>query len=409
MTPRQVSLRTARRLAITRQMLAGPRPPATEDGFLEMARRIRCIQLDPTNAVARTQFLVPFSRLGPYDPALLDQILWRDKFLFHYWAHAASLVLTEDYPIHRRQMITWGTGESGWGRRAREWMSANHALRRHILAQLRRKGPLRSRDFDDRSVHSWGSSGWTNDRNVGRMLDFLWAQGKVMVAGRAGAERLWDLAAAWWPDWMPRDHLSAQQAVRLAAPISLRCLGVGTKKHINEHFIRGDYPGLAKTMQSLERKGEIVPVSVEGITKGSWFAHRADLELIDALQMDEWEPRTVLLSPFDNLICDRERTEVLFDFRYRIEIYVPKNQRLYGYYSMPILHGDRLIGRVDPSFDRKSRRLTINSAHAEPTTARSRTVGAAVRGAVEELATWLGATTIEYQNVTFEPWRRSLK
>src|SRR5918999_2094526 len=105
---RTLSPETARRLAITRQMLAGPSPPATGAGLLELARRIRCIQLDPTNAVARTQLLVPYSRLGAYDPALLDRLLWHEKSLFHYWAHAASLVLTEDYPIHRRQMISWG-------------------------------------------------------------------------------------------------------------------------------------------------------------------------------------------------------------------------------------------------------------------------------------------------------------
>ena len=144
---------------MSRQALAGSGPEPTAEGLLEMVRRIRCIQLDPTNVVARTQLLVPYSRIGRYDPALLDRLMWTDKSLFHYWAHAASVVLTEDYPIHRRQMIAWLSGETQWAHRVREWMAANQALRRHVLGELRRRGPLRTRDFDDRSVHAWGSSG----------------------------------------------------------------------------------------------------------------------------------------------------------------------------------------------------------------------------------------------------------
>jgi uncharacterized protein len=394
---------------VSRQALAGPRPEPTAEGLLEMVRRIRCIQVDPTNVVARTQLLVPYSRIGRYDPARLDRLMWTDKSLFHYWAHAASLVLTEDYPIHHRQMIAWLSGETQWAHRVREWMASNQALRRHVLGELRRRGPLRTRDFEDLSVHAWGSSGWTDQRNVGRMLDFLWAQGKVMVAGRAGVERLWDVAERWWPEWMPRERLSPEQAVARATSISLRCLGVGTRKHVSNHFIRGSYPGLARRMELLEHRGEILHVDVEGLGGGRWFLHQEDLPLVEELEKNNWEPRTVLLSPFDNLICDRARTEALFGFHYRIEIYVPKNKRRYGYFSMPVLHGDRLIGRVDPSFDRKANRLVINSAHAEDSTDRSRRTAASVKGAIEELAQWLGASSIEYRNIAFEPWRRALR
>lgn len=394
---------------MSRQALAGPGPEPTAEGLLEMVRRIRCIQLDPTNVVARTQLLVPYSRIGRYDPALLDRLMWTDKSLFHYWAHAASVVLTEDYPIHRRQMIAWLSGETQWAHRVREWMAANQALRRHVLGELRRRGPLRTRDFEDRSVHAWGSSGWTDQRNVGRMLDFLWAQGKVMVAGRVGVERLWDVAERWWPEWMPRERLSPEQAVARAARISLRCLGAGTRKHVSDHFIRGSYPGLAKRMELLEHRGEILDVDVEGLGGGRWFLHQEDLPLVEELEKNNWEPRTVLLSPFDNLICDRARTEALFGFHYRIEIYVPKNKRRYGYFSMPVLHGDRLIGRVDPSLDRKANRLVINSAHGEDSTDRSRRTAGSVKGAIEEMAQWLGTSSIEYRNITFEPWRRALR
>jgi uncharacterized protein len=409
MVKRTISIPIARRLAISRQLLAGARPPATAGGLMRVARRIRCIQVDPTKAVAPTQFLVPFSRLGSYDPALLDRLLWDEKKLFYYWAHAASLVLTEDYPLHRLLMDTYLTGDAKWVQGFKDWLATNDTLRRSILRELEQKGPLRSRDFTQEAAADWKSSGWTAGRNVTKVLDYLWTKGEVMVAGRSGAERVWDLAENWWPSWMPREQLPADQIVRMAASISLRCLGVATAKQINDHFTRWRYGGLTDALTSLESDGEIVPIKVEGLDRASWFIHRKDLTAIRKLESDAWEPRTVLLSPFDNLICDRARTESLFDFHYRIEIYVPKTKRRFGYFSMPVLHGDRLIGRVDPAFDRKTERLVINSAHAEPSTERSRTTAVAVRGAIEELASWLGARTIEYRAVNFDPWKRVMR
>src|SRR5437868_2678298 len=193
------------------------------------------------------------------------------------------------------------------------------------------------------------------------MLDFLWTQGKLMVAGRVGGQRLWDLAERCLPEWAPREELDRHEAVRRAAQKSLRALGVARPREIAQHYTRGRYPGLQKALDELESEGRIEQVQIvdedQAIWPGPWYVHAEDLPLLERLAAGEWHPRTTLLSPFDNLICDRARTEKLFDFEFRIEIYVPAAQRQYGYFVMPILHGDRLIGRVDPRFDRAHRRL----------------------------------------------------
>jgi uncharacterized protein YcaQ len=397
-TTRTVSPVDVRRLAIIKQRLTGPRPAATARGLMEVIRELRCVQLDPTNAVAQTQMLVPWSRIGSYDTALLEDLLWKEKKLFHYWAHGASWVLTEDYPIHRHRMRTYLTGDEQWDRRMREWVDDNAELKRHILSELRRKGPLRSRDFEDRARVPWESSGWTAGRNVGRMLDYLWAKGEITIAGRDGSQRLWDLSRNWFPEWTPRDGLSSRQVVERAAQISLRCLGVATRAHIAAHFVRGAYPGLDGVLARLAHRGVIEEVSV--VERGSpwrglWYIHSDDVPLVEKIE-DLWEPRTVLLSPFDNLICDRARTERLFGFSYRIEIYVPKDKRRFGYFAMPVLHGDRFVARIDPMMDRRANTLRINAIHLEPSSGPDRATSKAVGDAVAELARFVGARDIEY-------------
>src|SRR5205085_3121585 len=241
--------------------------------------------------------------------------------------------------------------------RIREWVAESAPMRRHILKEIRKRGPLRSRDLEDRSEKDWRSGGWTNERNVGRMLDILWTKGQIMVVGRSGAQRWWDLSERWLPEWTPRDRLGDVQAVRVASQRSLRGLGVGTRRHIERHFIRSTYPGLKTVLAKLEKEGAIERVEVldaEGAPLPEpWYLHAEDVPLLERSSAGDWEPRTTLLSPFDNLICDRDRTELLWNFFYRAEFYTPKEKRVYGFYALPILHGELLIGRVDAEMDRK--------------------------------------------------------
>ena len=371
-------------------------------------RDLGCLQLDPTNAVARSHLLVLWSRLGAYDPAHLEALLWQQRQLFEYWAHAASIVLTEEYPIHHLRMRRHGTGDSDGARQVREWMDANDALRRQILDTLHAQGPLPARAFDDTAAVPWRSSGWTGGRNVDRMLAFLWGQGKIMVAGRAGNQKLWDTAERHLPAWTPREELDEREVVRRAAQKSLRALGVARTDHIERHYTRDRYPGLPETLAALDAEGRIVRVQIGDATQtwpGTWYVHSDDLPTLDRLAAGEWEPRTTLLSPFDNLICDRQRTETLFNFSFRLEIYVPRAQRRYGYYVLPILHGDRLIGRADPVMDRKRGRLTVHAVHAEPDAPTTREAARAIANAIADLASFLGAREIAYGEVVPDAWK----
>jgi uncharacterized protein len=364
------------------------------------------------NVVARTHQLVVRSRLGNYDPAALDSLLWGRRELFEFWAHSASIVPTSDYPIHEATLMRgYSKGNRVGHQKLRNWVVANDPLRRQIFAELRKHGPLQARDFSGRAAVPWSSTGWTEGMEVTRMLDYLWMRGSIAVVGRQGQSRVWDLFERWLPAQLAaRPRLSVREAVSLAVERSLRGLGVGTSRDIAAHFVRGRYPGLETVLRALVRAGRVVEAEIAGNDgepwPGKWYVHAGDVPLVEALRAGVWEPRTTLLSPFDNLIADRARTELLFGFRFRIEIYVPKERREYGYYVLPILHGDTLAGRVDPAYDRKEQRLVVNAVHAEP--GQGPVTGRAVSTALEELGTFLGARSIDVAGPVPRVWRKAL-
>lgn len=375
-----LSLREARRLAIRGQHLAGPEPAQGIDGIRQVLRGLRVLQIDPVNVVARSHLLVLWSRLGGFDRDDLDTLLWRERWLFEYWAHAASIVLTEDYPIHRAMMANYRVAVEG--RPKQEWLAANEDFRRYVLDRLRTCGPLSGDAIEDRAALSWTSTGWTNGRNVERMLDILWKQGVVTVAGREGQRRLWGLA-----DFPAVEDLPQAEVVARSAEHALRALGVARARDVKRHFTIGRYPGL-----DLQRAGWARPVRVEGGNE-QWWVHRDVLGLLD----EEWRSRTTLLSPFDNLICDRDRTERLWGFTYRNEMYVPKHKRQFGCYVMPVLAGERLIGRVVPRMDRRRGELVIEGVFAEREFAGAGAgTGHQVTAAIQSLASFAGAASVSY-------------
>ena len=373
----KLSLDQARRLAVRSQHLAGARAPGI-DGMRHVLRWLRVLQLDPVNVVARNQLFVLWSRLGGFDRADLDTLLWQQRWLFEFWAHAASIVLTEDYPIHRLMMRDYEVTVESAAKRA--WLAANDDFRRYVLDLLRDSGPLPGEAIEDRAAVGWVSTGWTHGRNVERMLDILWKQGVIMVAGRDGMRRLWSLAD--FPAAVTADELPQSEAVARAAGHSLRALGVARARDVERHFTMGRYPGL-----DLERAAWARPVRVEGGTE-QWWAHRDVLARLD----EEWLPRTTLLSPFDNLICDRGRTERLWGFAYRNEMYVPKDKRQYGYYVMPVLTGERLTGRVEARVNRATRVLVVEGRVAEP----GALPDPALPAAIASLASFAGAGAVSY-------------
>ena len=392
----KLDLSSARRLALNAQRLTGPRQPATAAGLLEVARSIRCIQLDAVGVVGvPTQLLVPFSRLGPFDRGLLDQLAFEDKTLFHYWAHAASLVLTEDYPLFAPSMRLYEERTDKWGIQIASWLRDNRDLREQIVEQITSRGPQRSRDFPNTARTDWRSSGWTEGRSVNRMLDFLWVEGVLTVAGRSGSERLWDLSKRWFPAWTPREELSLEERSDRGVEHALRALGMATPAHVVQYFLRptlrGRHPDVKGSLDRMVRSGAALPATVAGLP-GEWYLHRDRVPLLEAA----WQPRTVLLSPFDNLIADRKRTLQLFGFDYTIEIYVPAAKRKRGYYAMPILAGDRIVGTVDPRLDRAAGTLVVNRVVLEP----GERMTTAIEKAVADLAKFVGAQKISWAGST---------
>ena len=381
--------------------------------MLGVIRSIRCVQLDPIAVVARSPHLVLGSRVAGFDPRHLDRLLWRDRTVYEYWAHAASIVLAEDHPIHAWFMREYLRDDgSAWNRRRLDWMAANARLKRAVMAQIRREGPVLARRISGGpAAESWRSTGWTNERNVDRMLGFLWASGAVMVAGREGIQKLWDLTERVLSPDAPRERLSGVEVTRRAVDRSLRGLGVGTPQQIKTHFTRDRYPELKRVLGEFERAGRIERVVVEregSPMPGTWYVHRDDLPLLERIERGRWEPRTTMLSPFDNLIADRARSELLFDLAYRMEIYVPKDQRRYGYYAMPVLGGDRFLALVDPAMDRANGRLLVRGVHPAPGTRPTAEVWGSVAGAVADLAGWLGASRIELEGRAPAAFRRAL-
>jgi uncharacterized protein YcaQ len=306
-----VSLAQARRIAVRAQALDG-----SADGILDTVRRIGYLQIDPISTVAPPQQLVLWSRLGAFDPGELDRLLWEERKLVEWGAFIWPI---EDLPVLRGRMRR-KRGKYSWERRGTEWLKQNSSFRRYVLRELERRGPLLSRELEDRSTGGWESHGWSGNRNVTEMLDILHGRGQVAIVGRRGGQRLWDLAERWYPE---TGDVSPEEAERLLAEKRFRAIGV--------------------------RLGR----------DGGWEVH-------PEAEDGPVPKRVTFLSPFDRLVYDRERAEALFGFRYRLEMYVPKAKREYGYYVLPILHGDRLIGRIDPVFDRRARILRINSVHWEP-------------------------------------------
>jgi uncharacterized protein YcaQ len=307
---------------------------------LDTVRKLGFLQIDPISTVAPPQHLVLWSRLGRFDTAELDRLLWEERKLFESSAFIRPI---EDYSLIRARMLR-PRGKQLYEQRQEEFLETNTRFKRFVLKELEERGPMLSRDIEADLMVSRDPHEWWGSRKVALMLMILEAHGVVAVVGRRGKQRLWDLAERWYPDV---ETISWPEAQRLLEERRWQSLGV-----------------------RLRRNGE-------------WEAHP------DAND-EPVRTRMTFLSPFDRLIHDRDRAHALFDFFYRLEMYVPKAKREYGYYVLPILRGDGLIGRIEPVFDRKQSVLRVESLHWEP--------GAkpvSLTKSLRELAAFVGAGSID--------------
>ncbi len=382
---RTISHETARRLAIASQGLAGEREPADDEGLRRAITRLGCLQLDPTSAVAPSHRLVVWSRVGQHEYSALDLLAYRDRWMLEGAAHEASFVLDDDAAIHQH----WCRARRRAPRpRTAAWLHDNRAFVRRVLAQIERHGPIQSRDIDESPQRPWPSGVWTSARNVALLLEILLGQGRVMVGRRESGQRLWDL-----PERCLRpadiERPGTREVVRRSVLRALGALGVARADHIQAHFTRSRYPDLAAVLAGLVRAGRVQATAV-GSLPGAWYVATETLPLLEQIEVGWWQPRATLLSPFDNLLCDRSRAEVLFDFHHRLEIYVPPAKRRWGYWVMPFLDGDRLVGRVDLVRDRPRGESIVNQTWWEPGCG-GRTHRRALDESLGELSGFVGA------------------
>ncbi len=357
----ELSREQARRIAVRAQLLDAPRPT----DLLELIRHLTFLQVDLTAAVAPSADLVCWSRLGSsYRPEDLDALLDERAVV----ELRGMLRPAEDIALFRADMEQWPGREplTDWQMDLEEWVTANDACRLDILEILRSEGPMAAQDLPDTCVVPWRSTGWTNHKNVVRLLDFMEQRGEVAVSARHGRGRLWDLAERVHLDidTVPADEACGIRnrrrlaALGIARPSGLDCAPGATAGDVGE------------------------PAVVEGV-RGRW--------LVDPLQLERLgEPfrgRTALLSPLDRLVFDRKRLAEVFEFDYQLEMYKPAATRRWGYWTLPVLYGDRLVGKLDATADHAAGLLRVHAVHEDEPFARP--ITKAVDREIRDLASWL--------------------
>jgi uncharacterized protein YcaQ len=343
----------ARRIAVRAQLLDG-----SAQDVLSTVRHLGRLQIDPISTVAPPQYLVLWSRLGPYDRAELDRLLWEERKLFEWKAFIYPI---EDLPLIQALMrAPWGDGK--WQRWQRDFMREQSGLRRYILRELERDGPLPSRELEHHAARLDERTVWWGTRaQMTWMLELLHRRGRIAVAGRLKGQRLWDLAERVYPE---------TETVPLAE----------ARRILDEKRFRAQGVKLARNVLVAH------PDAEDGRVPGT---------------------RVTFLSPFDGLVKNRDRAEALWDFFYRLEMYVPKAKREYGYYVLPILRGDRVIGRIEPAFDRRTQTLRVLGVFAQPHAPES--AGAGIAAATRRLAKWLDAKDVVYSRKVPAIWRNALQ
>lgn len=367
-------------------LLHPPSRAAVKYDLLEMIRRMGALQIDTIHVVARSPYLVLWSRLGDYPRHWLDDLL-AEGALFEYWSHEASFLPIEDYPLYRHRMID--PGSMGW-KYSRDWIAAHQAEVAQLLEHVRAHGPVRSADF----VRPRGQpSGWWDWKQEKIALEMLFTAGEVMIARRHNFQRVYDLRERVLPTWDDTQLPTLDEANRMLVRKAVCALGITTEPWIADYF-RMRKPASIPHLAALADAGEILRVRVTGWDTPAYIpAEQRDLA--EAATDGVIQPTlTTLLSPFDPLVWDRTRARDLFDFDYKLECYTPAPKRRYGYFTLPILRRGALIGRLDAKAHRKAGTFEVRMLHLEPGIPCTDDLIADVAGVLHRCAAWHNTPTV---------------
>jgi uncharacterized protein YcaQ len=354
----QLSIKQARRLALAAQGFTGRLPPATITArhVTRLIERLGVLQIDSVNALVRSHYLPLYSRLGNYPQKLLDQAAWsqgRHRTLFEYWGHEASLLPIELYPLMRWRMRRASLGEGIYQQMAKFGREQQATIAR-VLQAVRDQGALGAGSLNTRQERAGPWWDWSEEKHA---LEWLFAAGEVTVAGRRGFERLYDLPERVLPSSIiNHPEVSEADAQRGLLVHAVKALGVGTEKDVRDYFRQDPAPAKAGLAELVE-EGAIEVVQVKGWKQPAY--------VLPEFTVPKKVTASALLSPFDSLIWERARTERLFDFHYRLEIYTPAHKRVYGYYVLPFLHHERIAARIDLRAERAAGRLAVHAVHEE--------------------------------------------
>ena len=388
----QLSITAARHLHLAAQgLLRKPSRRAKPEDILSTIRRMSLLQIDTINIVARSPYLVLFSRLGAFEPRWLDDAL-RNGELMEYWAHEACFLPREDFALVRHRMLA--PDKMGWKYR-QAWMQEHAAEIEQLIAHIEEHGPVRSADFEHPRK---GTSGWWEWKPHKRHLEGLFTAGKVMVIERRNFQRVYDLTQRVMPQWDDvRDLLSQEQAEAIMLEKSARSLGLFRAQWLADYY-RLRRPALAQALAQMQEAQTILPVNVEGL--GPAWLHASLLPLLEQAQADKLTAtHSAVLSPFDPVVWDRKRAEQLFGFSYRLECYTPAPKRQYGYFVLPLLHRGRLVGRMDAKMHRKTGVLEVIALFLEEGISPSLQLEKGLQRAITDFARWQGAQRITFSRL----------
>ncbi|MFG0418198.1 winged helix-turn-helix domain-containing protein [Ectopseudomonas khazarica] len=380
-----LSLAEARRLALSAQGFGRVSRGAIAHRQLQaQIERLGVLQIDSVNAVVRSHYLPAFSRLGHYQAEHLDELAWgraRRRRLFEYWGHEASLLPLELYPLLRWRMRRAADGQGIYGQLAKFGVERRDVID-SVLQAVRERGALGAGSLSTRSEKAGPWWDWSAEKTA---LEWLFAAGEVTVAGRRGFERLYDLPERVIPgELLDQAELDEDEAQRRLLLRSADALGVASEKDLRDYY-RLDAGDSKRRVAELVEEGALLPVAVQGWQQPGYC--RGEPRIPRRIR------HSALLSPFDSLIWARERTERLFGFRYRLEIYTPQAKRVYGYYVLPFLHHERLLARVDLRSERAAERLAVHAVHLEEAVL-SEEARQALSDALHGLAQWLGLADV---------------